>query len=471
MVKKVGIFLIVCSLVVSGLRAETVTQPKGALCKEIALEILEESPKVLLYQGKVYPVYQLYETTYVTLETLEAMGATLTLGEKETFICLEKGAEAHPLPPLSFAPEIASFSQRTIYIGNVKTYSLTWQGHTLVPVVALKALWEIKEAGGIYHVGPRYTSWESLYELRESGFKSLVDYPLYVELQELYWDGKVFVKKQIPPFIVEAHQTYTGEPFRKIGDGHLVHYYVRRLNGVDIESEQSYYGQDNEKFFKTCCYLSRRRYLEELFKPYHVKGTLKYNIGSFKEGESVVIWRTEKRQYYVVLDQQSKKYVLPWDSLRIEGDVGTYGGKPTDLEIEDYVTIKAIESETPYLIWTDLRRQRTYILKKEKGNWKLQKRFICSSGKNNSPTPGGLFKVEYSIPYLGMDKGYQCKNAMVFFRDYMYHSILFDREGKYVIRGLYELGYRASHGCIRLSEADSAWIYKYVPLGTTVWIH
>lgn len=50
----------------------------------------------------------------------------------------------------------------------------------------------------------------------------------------------------------------------------------------------------------------------------------------------------------------------------------------------------------------------------------------------------------------------------------MYHSVLFDKSGTYVIKS--QLGMQASSGCIRLSEKDSKWLYDYIPVGTTVWI-
>ena len=74
------------------------------------------------------------------------------------------------------------------------------------------------------------------------------------------------------------------------------------------------------------------------------------------------------------------------------------------------------------------------------------------------------------MPYFGLEKNFRCKNALVFFRNYMYHSILFDKSGTYIKSGQYDLGRRVSHGCIRLAEKDSAWLYQHIPVGTTVWI-
>lgn len=179
---------------------------------------------------------------------------------------------------------------------------------------------------------------------------------------------------------------------------------------------------------------------------------------------------SRKRNYFVVKDKKGKKFQVPYNSIHIDGDWGTLSSKPSAADIEDFVTLNQLESKTSYLLWTDIYRQRTHVLKKQEGIWHLEKTFVCSTGKNINPTPQGLYEVQYTIPFIGMDKGYRCKNALVFYRDYMFHSILFDKTGKYIKSGQYELGQKASHGCIRLSEEDSAWLYQHIPVGSTVWI-
>lgn len=135
------------------------------------------------------------------------------------------------------------------------------------------------------------------------------------------------------------------------------------------------------------------------------------------------------------------------------------------------MNLKGMESATEYLVWTDLARQRTYVFKGKVGEWQLVKTLICSSGKNRSLTPRGTYKTLYQVPYFGEARGYRCKNGIVIYRDYMYHSILFDKTGKYPKESVYQLGQRRSHGCIRLSEPDSEWLYKTIPMDTTVWIN
>lgn len=162
--------------------------------------------------------------------------------------------------------------------------------------------------------------------------------------------------------------------------------------------------------------------------------------------------------------------MVPVDSIEIIRDIGRGWDLANTLEIEDYVNLKNYGSDTDYLIWTDVYRQLTYVLQGKKGEWHLVKSMKSSTGKNTSLTPTGVFQIEYKMPYFGMDKGYRCKNALVIFKDYMYHSILFDVTGKYIRSGQYQLGARVSHGCIRLSEEDSKWLYINIPEGTKVYI-
>ena len=93
-----------------------------------------------------------------------------------------------------------------------------------------------------------------------------------------------------------------------------------------------------------------------------------------------------------------------------------------------------------------------------------------STGNNKTPTPTGEFEVQGYVPAFGMDKGYRCKNALHLFGDYLYHSVMFDVGGRYVLGGQGQLGERASHGCLRLSPENSEWLYQTIPLGTKVWI-
>ena len=135
------------------------------------------------------------------------------------------------------------------------------------------------------------------------------------------------------------------------------------------------------------------------------------------------------------------------------------------------VNAKKLTSKTKYLVYTSLDQQRTYIFTNNNGNWQLIKHFICSSGKPSTPTPPGIYKLTKKVPSFGQNHGYCCKNAFGFIgTTYLYHSILFDKTGTYLLEGRGVLGKKASDGCIRLSPENSEWFYNNMLSGTTVWI-
>ena len=128
----------------------------------------------------------------------------------------------------------------------------------------------------------------------------------------------------------------------------------------------------------------------------------------------------------------------------------------------------APESETPYLLWTDLWRLETYLLRREGGAWQLLRRIPCSAGDLLHPTPRGIFSVGAHRLSLGGGEGYLTVYALHICGDYLYHSVLLTPEGNDLSDG--RLGERISHGCIRHSVEDSRYLYRTVPDGTAVLI-
>ena len=105
----------------------------------------------------------------------------------------------------------------------------------------------------------------------------------------------------------------------------------------------------------------------------------------------------------------------------------------------------SIESLTPYLIHVDIATQKTYIYEgsknkytiKERGNWFFSEKY----------NQGGRYWVQ-------------------FFNDYLFHSTPYNKEQTQIVDNT--LGTPSSHGCIRLSEEDSKWIYDNIPSGSKV---
>lgn len=130
--------------------------------------------------------------------------------------------------------------------------------------------------------------------------------------------------------------------------------------------------------------------------------------------------------------------------------------------------VKAFSSTTQFLVWVDLNQQRTNVFLGKKGNWKLIKSFICSTGSIGSETPKGFFRVTKRGSWFYSQK-YQegGKYWVQFFGNYLFHSLPMDINKNIVDS---TLGAAASHGCVRLSIDDSAWMYYNITTGTTVYI-
>ena len=137
---------------------------------------------------------------------------------------------------------------------------------------------------------------------------------------------------------------------------------------------------------------------------------------------------------------------------------------PQALEGEEYVF--------PYKVVVDISKQRVYV-----GKWTgsaytdLVKTFVCSTGKDETPTPTGT----YQALGRGSDewyyfKDYNCyaKWGYVIVGGILFHSVTYNSQKKLNRSSVRNLGHKASHGCVRLSVDDAKWIYDHCPSGTTV---
>ncbi len=206
----------------------------------------------------------------------------------------------------------------------------------------------------------------------------------------------------------------------------------------------------------------------DLFPKYIVTGILKYNTNYLKEGEKVTILWSSHNQFYLIKDSRNRRIKVPWGSLYIEEDTNPYPPDATEEEIENFINKQEIISGTENLLWTDLSRLKTYAFRRIDDKWELIKTMSCSSGDKHHPTPTGIFEVLYCPPFIGTEYNYVCKNAVVFYRGFMYHSVPFEWSGKNIIDD--RIGCRISNGCIRLSVEDSLWIYNNIPIGSAVFI-
>ena len=121
-----------------------------------------------------------------------------------------------------------------------------------------------------------------------------------------------------------------------------------------------------------------------------------------------------------------------------------------------------------FLIEVNLTQQKVFIHYKDF----IIKNFICSGGKQETPTPTGNFKTIQKIYYSYVPRFQQAAYYWTrFYGSYLFHSVPYDINGNLLTEELEKIGTPASHGCVRLYLEDAKWIYDKLPLGINVNIH
>ena len=153
---------------------------------------------------------------------------------------------------------------------------------------------------------------------------------------------------------------------------------------------------------------------------------------------------------------------------------------PTPTPVASYNA--AIYDEAyPYKIIVDIKTQVVSIMTlDEDGNYEnIYRQFRCSTGLPGTPTVTGNFKVRAKNPWLesypslknGEEYQVYAHYRTTIYDDYHFHSILYEdkRDFTSLLRtSFYNLGKRASHGCVRLLTRDAKWIYMNCEIGTPI---
>nr|WP_317359028.1 L,D-transpeptidase [uncultured Tyzzerella sp.] len=204
------------------------------------------------------------------------------------------------------------------------------------------------------------------------------------------------------------------------------------------------------------------------------------NVYYEKELKNYIITIKKGTNVEILQDKTKKVYLIKNEDLKIEGWV-----KREDLyipetpiaskdylkniELETYVNNLGIDSQTDYLIFTDIYRQLTYIFKGKAQNWKIIKTIPCGTGLNESPTTRGIFKIYDKGEWFYSERlGSGAMYWLKFNGSYLYHSVAMDKN-KNIIDNT--IGERCSSGCIRMALDDIKWVYDNIPKNTTVYIN
>lgn len=147
-------------------------------------------------------------------------------------------------------------------------------------------------------------------------------------------------------------------------------------------------------------------------------------------------------------------------------DGSWYCFKSNGVWVSDSMNAKAQSyvSRTNWLILVDTSRCVTSIYYGSQGNWDLNRRYVCSTGRAGTPTVIGEYEVfgkGYSFGH-----GYTCYYYTQFYGDYLFHSSPYYVNSNRIMDPT--MGVPSSAGCVRLEIQNAKWIYDNIPYGTKV---
>lgn len=379
------------------------------------LGTLQESNVILSFENESVGTYSVLDTKYIPIFSLRNLGFEVQyIAETGVIHILQVPSTISPLTKISDISLLGKsyeLYEKDIWIGDFKTHGIVCEDNVLIPIGSLRQFYNIDINQEIYKMTPKDSMHlsASLNQITNN-----LPTPISLSIVDLYWDnGFTF---QPSSYELNPLETIKRTPSTLHSSKKYITTLITSAQGRELSyTNNNMYGQLNTPLFE--------RY------------TRMQNISEFS---------------------------MLGDSI----DIGSL------IWAEDTVNQMGLSSNTSYLIWTNLDKQRTYIFEGSRGNWKLIKQFLCSTGKSSSPTPKGTYELTRKVPYFGVEKGYRCKNAFGFIgTTYLYHSVMFDKTGSYLLKGKGELGTPASAGCIRLSVANSEWLYNNMTSGTRVFIN
>ena len=210
--------------------------------------------------------------------------------------------------------------------------------------------------------------------------------------------------------------------------------------------------------------------VERFFPSYIYEGILKQDAEGLVSGTHVRLYEAESEKYYLVGGSKGARVRVPWEVIEpipknepvlpsVDADkIALYAGEH-------------LSSKTDYILWVDLSRIRLYVLEYADEGWQVIRSLPCTVGDAAHPTPSGRFEISYKCASIGKESLYLCRYALCFYggkNNIFRRAHTFDWGGSEIIDG--RMGMRISHGCVRLRQEDSRWLYESIPIGSTVFI-
>lgn len=158
----------------------------------------------------------------------------------------------------------------------------------------------------------------------------------------------------------------------------------------------------------------------------------------------------------------------------IKGEVAYKNKQALDWTKEDkeeFVNKKGYSGDTGYLVWTNQYTQRVNVFKGKKGHWKLVKSMRCTTGVWERRT-GNSSKLIIKRHQARRDKtsetGYRYYYINLSVFGNAFHSPAWRFGTKHCIKAVKKNLQPDTSGCVRMSVADSSYVYHKVPLKTRV---
>lgn len=387
--------------------------------ESVTLGTLKESNLKLIYGEAEINTYKAYDNNYVLVSDLKYLGCSVSYSPQDHIISISSPTYGELIPTsvtsdkTLISKPFSIYNSGKVFINLFETQAITCGERTLIPLAALGSVGQLSITDNACYFNPN----EPLpVSTTQTSISNSSEYTLNATVLDIYWNGEPLL----------SPSTYTLNPYSTIerplpvtnADDYIyIASIVQSVQGENYTyNNASYLGQLNTSMMEA--------YTKETTKPV------------------------------------------------LTNDYGDPIEVPKVAEAENFVNTKGLSSPTKYLVWTNIPEQRTYIFQGSKQNWSLYKTFICSTGKTKTPTPTGTFALTYKVPSFGQNKGYCCKYAFGFIgTTYLYHSIIFDKTGTYLLENKGVLGKKASDGCIRFSTENAKWFYDNMLSKTTVYIN
>lgn len=179
---------------------------------------------------------------------------------------------------------------------------------------------------------------------------------------------------------------------------------------------------------------------------------------------------------YITYNGSTSRYIqlpngtrgwIPYGALYVNNNAKFYVTWDYSKQVKEYYinNIKKAGSSTGYLIWCNTYTQRVNVFQGSKGKWKLIHSYPCATGQNYCLTKVQDTKILYKTSAWSFSNFYVHSVSVVDGAGRAFHSRPKAYDGS-----VYEwtMSRPISHGCIRMLDDGVNFIYKYVPVGTTV---